>query len=303
MSLQQKTVSYIPKIHIVIPVFNGWKQTKVCLDALRSSEYKNLEIILVDHGSMDETKNILPIEYSEVVYITGDSSLWWTGAINLGIRTAISRGAQRIMLLNNDCYITPKTVSTLTRHSEQAGEVIIASVQKDYDTDEIICTSCREYISLGFPSHSSSAIGKNAYDSSDLVPSQLIIGGRGVIIPTSVFKRIGVFDEVDFPHYYADHDFYLRCRKQGVPIFVAMDSIVYIDNSKTSTAVRPGEMTLTEFYQTLFSRRSHRNLRDLTVFFKKHYPIRGLFYIGLVLNVTRYFFIYLWQRTRYRIFR
>ncbi len=45
------------KIHIVIPVFNGWKQTKLCLDALRASIYRDMEIIDVDHGSTDELIN------------------------------------------------------------------------------------------------------------------------------------------------------------------------------------------------------------------------------------------------------
>ena len=294
---------YTPEIHIVIPVFNGWEQTKICLDALRASEYKNLEIIVVDHGSTDETKSALQAQYPEVVHVLGDSSLWWTGATNLGIRKAISRDAERIMLLNNDCYITPKTIGRLVRHSEKAGKAVIAPVQKDYHTDKNICTTCRECFLLGFPTLPSFNVKKNTYISTTLIPTRLILGGRGVIIPANVFKRIGVFNEVDLPHYGADHDFYLRCRKQGVPLYVAFDSIVYIDNSRTSIAARFREMTFSEFYQTLFSRRSHRNLRDLTMLFKKHYPIKGLYFVGVFLNVTRYFLVYMWHRMSWRVFR
>lgn len=301
--MQKKTTTHNPKIHIVIPVFNGWKQTRVCLDALRASEYKNIEIIVVDHGSTDETKIALPAQYPEVVHVLGDTSLWWAGATNLGIRTAISRGAERIMLLNNDCYVTPKTIGTLVRHSKKTDEAVIASVQKDYDTDENICTTYRECFLLGFPSLPSYTVDTNTCDSATLIPSRLISGGRGVIIPVRVFKRIGGFDEVDLPHYYADHDFYLRCRKQGVPLYVALDSIVYIDNSRTSIAIQSCEMTFAEFYQTLLSRRSHRNLRDLTVLFRKHYPIRGLHHIGVVLNITRYFLVYVLHRMRRRVSR
>jgi len=301
--MQEKPAAHNPKIHIVIPVFNGWKQTRVCLDALRASDYRNLEIIVVDHGSTDETKIALPAQYPEVVHVLGDSSLWWAGATNLGIRTAISRGAETIMLLNNDCYVTPKTIETLLRHSEKADGAIIAPVQKDYDTDETICTTFGECFLLGFPSLPPYTGDKNTSDEETLISSQLIAGGRGVIIPVSVFQHIGVFDEVDLPHYGADHDFYLRCRKKGVPLYVALDSEVYIDKSRTSIAARSYEMTLAEFYQTLFSRRSHRNLRDLTVLFRKHYPIRGFHYIGVALNITRYFFVYVWHRMRRRVFR
>ena len=294
---------HTPKIHIVIPVFNGWKQTKVCLDALRASEYKNLEIIVVDHGSTDKTKIALPVQYPDVLHVLGDSSLWWAGATNLGIRTAISMGAERIMLLNNDCYITPKTIETLVRHGEKTGEAVIAPVQRDYDTDKIVCTTGRECFLLGFPGLPSYTVVTNKSDNATLVPTQLIFGGRGVIIPVSVFKRIRVFNEIDLPHYYADHDFYLRCRKQDVPLYIALDSKVYIDQSRTSTAARFQEMTLREFYQTLFNRRSHRNWRDLTMLFKKHYPIKRLYSIGIFLYVTRYFLVYVWQRMRRRTSR
>jgi GT2 family glycosyltransferase len=290
------------KIPIVIPVFNGWEQTKVCLDALRASEYKNLEIIVVDHGSTDETKIVLPAQYPEVVYVLGDSTLWWTGATNLGIRTAISRGAERIMLMNNDCYVAPDTIATLINHSKKRAKAIIAPVQKDFDTDEYLCTAYRECFLLGFSSLASRTIAEKPANKNALISSKLIAGGRGVIIPIDIFRKVGLFDEVALPHYGADHDFYLRCRKQGIPLYVALDSTVYIDQRRTSAAAQPRELTLKEFYQTLFSRHSHRNLRDLTVLFKKHYPIKHFYYLGVVLNITRYFLVYLWQRTTGRFF-
>ncbi|MFQ5545463.1 MAG: glycosyltransferase family A protein [Acidiferrobacterales bacterium] len=46
----------IEQVHVVIPVYNAWEQTKICLESLRSSVYKNLQTIVVDHGSKDTTK-------------------------------------------------------------------------------------------------------------------------------------------------------------------------------------------------------------------------------------------------------
>ena len=300
--MKEKHSFHNPIIYIIIPVYNGWQQTRICLNALRESEYKNLEIIVVDHGSTDETKASLPVEYPEVVHILGASSLWWTGATNLGIRTAISRGAERIMLLNNDCYITPKTIHILVHHSKKAGEAIIAPVQRNYDTEDIICTTSRHFFLLGFQGVPSYSLATNKNCSATLIPTQLIFGGRGVIIATNIFKRIGMFDEVNLPHYYADHDFYLRCRKHSIPLYIALDSIVYIDQRRTSIAALYQKMTFREFYQSLFNRRSHRNLRDLATLFKKHYPIKGFYFIGVFLNVTRYVFVYLWHRMTCRMF-
>ena len=286
------------KIHIVIPVFNGWKQTEICLDALRASLYRNLEIIVVDHGSTDETKEALPSQYPEVVHILGEPTLWWTGATNLGIRTAISRGADTIMLLNNDCYVTPETIERLVSHAKEIDEAIIAPVQRDFFSKRVLCITASTCYLLGFPTFL--RLGKNmsVLGEPRLLPTKLIIGGRGVLIPRSVFERMKMFDEVNLPHAGSDNDFYLRCRRQQVPLLIATDATVYVDSTRTTLAANLEQMNLKQFLQTLADRRSHRNVRYLNALFKLHYPIRGLHHLGVVLNLFRYFVLYGWKRLR-----
>ncbi len=57
-----------------------------------------------------------------------------------------------------------------------------------------------------------------------LVPTPLICGGRGVILSAATFQQVGMLDEEHLPHYGADHDFYFRCRKAGLQLFICMDS-------------------------------------------------------------------------------
>ncbi len=286
------------KIHIVIPVFNGWKQTKICLDALRAGLYRELEIIVVDHGSTDETREALPSQYPEVVHIFGEATLWWTGATNLGIRTAMDRGAKNIMLLNNDCYVEPETIHRLVAHARKNDEAIIAPVQRDYFTKRVLCVTATTCYLLGFPTLILPGKTRNTHGKKQLLPTRLIIGGRGVLIPAAVFERLGKLDDDRLPHFGSDNDFYLRCRKQGIPLFVATDATVYIDNTRTTLAANVGQMGLKQFLRTLVDRRSHRNIRDLNALFKLHYPIRGLHHLGVALNLFRYFALYGWKRLR-----
>ena len=123
-----------------------------------------------------------------------------------------------------------------------------------------------------------------------------------MLIPASVFERVGLLDEIRLPHYGSDHDFYLRCRNHGVPLYIALDAYVDIDEKSTTQASRLGEMNIAQFVDSLTNPRSHRNLKDLSALFKKHYPIKGLYLVGVVLNMLRYFATYLYKRLAYLLY-
>ncbi len=281
-------------LQVVIPVFNGWAQTRRCLEALKKSTHQDLKVIVVDHGSTDETKKALPAEFPNVECLFGNDSLWWAGATNLGISQALASAANHIMLLNNDCYMSPDAIEKLIQHSQECGDnCIVAPIAKDQLTGKVLNLGYATCLWLGFPSiRIPMGLSQKNLESRELVPTQLIMGGRGVIIPATVFRKTGLLDEANLPHYLADHDFYLRCKAAGVRLMIATDAHLYVDNTRTTIANNLSSMAFSTFRETLSGRKSHRNFKDLSAFFKKHYPIKKLYPLGVGMNVTRYFLIY-----------
>lgn len=45
-------------ISLIIPIFNAEKTLQRCLDSVRQQTYSNLEVILIDDGSTDGSRNI-----------------------------------------------------------------------------------------------------------------------------------------------------------------------------------------------------------------------------------------------------
>ena len=49
----------IPKISVIIPVYNGEKTLRQCLNSVLNQTYGNYEIIIVNNNSTDKTKEII----------------------------------------------------------------------------------------------------------------------------------------------------------------------------------------------------------------------------------------------------
>ncbi len=275
-------------VYAVIPVFNGWDKTRICLDALANSSAGGVKVIVVDHGSTDGTRENLAQLYPQVRRVGGPPTLWWAGAINLGIKAAIHDGATQLILLNNDSYVEKETIATLLRHALRSPDSVIAPVQMSIEDEPVFVRSATTCFLFGFPTVLLPKLFYRSGGQENTLRAPLIMGARGVLLPKSVIERVGPFDEDALPHYGADHDFYLRCRKKGVPLLIATDALIHIDNSKTTLARNYGNMSLSDFAATLTERRSHRNIRDLTNLFRLHYPVKRLYWIGVGLNLARH---------------
>ena len=73
-------------ITVVIPVYNGEKYAKACLENILSQTYKHLDIIVVDDGSKDNTNKI--IREFPVRIITHENNRGLSAARNSGIDAA-----------------------------------------------------------------------------------------------------------------------------------------------------------------------------------------------------------------------
>ena len=75
------------KITVIVPVYNVENYLQQCLDSLLAQTYKNLEIIVVNDGSTDNSGNICQ-EYvqkdNRIIYIETENS-GQSAARNLGL--------------------------------------------------------------------------------------------------------------------------------------------------------------------------------------------------------------------------
>ncbi len=88
------------KISIVIPVYNNFAFTKACVDDLMKLK-SNVEIIIVDNNSSDETKN-LKEHFKDIKIIKNKENLGFAKACNIGYKESTG---DFVIFLNNDIRV------------------------------------------------------------------------------------------------------------------------------------------------------------------------------------------------------
>lgn len=79
------------KVTVIIPTKNEEKNITSCLKNLQKQTYKNLEVIVVDNQSTDDTLTQLKTNFSWVKTIKLNKNLGFAKAINKGVKIAQSK--------------------------------------------------------------------------------------------------------------------------------------------------------------------------------------------------------------------
>jgi GT2 family glycosyltransferase len=111
-------------VWIVILNWNGLADTLACLESLQHLHYAERRVVVVDNGSTDGSvaalRRAAPPPAIEI--IEAGRTLGSAGGNNLGIRYALDRGADFILVLNNDTTVAPRLLNELVGAAEQHPE-------------------------------------------------------------------------------------------------------------------------------------------------------------------------------------
>ena len=141
----QNKIDYIPKVSVIIPVYNVEEYLRECLDSVVNQTLKEIEIICVDDGSTDNSLEILK-EYAQkdkrITVITQNNSGSGT-ARNCGIN--IAKGDFIAFMDSDDIYPENKTLSTIyVKTTENNALICGGSVNQIKDGKLITDTSIFE---------------------------------------------------------------------------------------------------------------------------------------------------------------
>jgi glycosyltransferase involved in cell wall biosynthesis/GT2 family glycosyltransferase len=243
------------KLFVVIPVHNRIAFTRACLRALALQTAAGFETIVIDDGSTDGTAPMIRAEFPAVELLSGDGTLWWSGATNLGITRSLDRGATHILTLNDDTKPPPGFMERLLDSAALLPHALLGA----YATDAL----------TGHPVYGGEKILWATASFRGLLPRETggqriettHAPGRGLVIPAAVIRRIGLFDAAHFPQLAADYDFTHRARRAGFRIYCDRSLVLPIYPQSSGDASYRRNKAWRNYRRHLFDIKGGGNLR------------------------------------------
>jgi GT2 family glycosyltransferase len=202
------------KISVIIVNWNGKKWLKKCLDSLYSQTYSNLEIIIVDNNSTDDSIEFIKKNFSSVAILNSETNLGFSGGNNIGIQKSTG---DFILLLNNDTWLESDLITNLMCEYFSSASDIIAP----HETEYINPTFKRLYATVDLLGH--------VVTQRNTLPSKariFYLSGACLLFKKDFYIQTGGLD-TDFFMYMEDVDWFWRMRLLNKKIHQSHDIFFY----------------------------------------------------------------------------
>lgn len=227
------------RVFVIIPVHNRVEFTRACLAALHEQSFRDFTIVVVDDGSTDGTSDALSEEFPTVRVLNGNGTLWWTGAMNVGVHWALAHANPEdvVLSLNNDTIPPVGYLERLLRAHIAAPDALVGSLLVSA-TDRRTIVDGGVTLDWATAKYRTAGRGDTADVGVDVPPSLRrvdVLSGCGTLIPACVFERVGTYDEERLRHYAADYEFARRAGRYGFGLFVDWASPLHLWEAETGT--------------------------------------------------------------------
>ena len=225
----------MPKVSIVVPVYNGERYLREALDSVFAQTYCDYEVICVDDGSQDLSLALMG-EYGERLVVVRQANAGGCAARNAGVRRSTG---PYIAFLDQDDRWYPRKL-----------EQQVAILAAEPDVVLVLCNSdrmdaCGRMLQVG----ATLAERKTLLDSplGRLMEQDQLLSSA-ILVRRDAFERAGMYDPE--LHGFEDFDLCARLKRQGRFVFLEESGMCYrVHNSGLSrsggqTVVRSRERFL-----------------------------------------------------------
>lgn len=182
---EQKENKFHPKVSIIIPVYNGANYMREAINSALAQTYDNIEVIVVNDGSTDNTEEIAKSYGDKIRYFPKKNGGVST-ALNLGIEKA--EGEYISWLSHDDVYYANKVEAQVERLLKLSEKERLSTII--FSNYSLIDENSKEFHKQQF--HSAHDIEKLDYPLYSVLNG--LVHGCTLLLPKRCFEQVGYFD-------------------------------------------------------------------------------------------------------------
>ena len=210
-----------PLVSVIVLNYNAGELLLNCIESVKKSAYKNLEIIVVDNISTDKSQEICKEKYPDIKLIQNDENFGYCEGNNIGIREA---EGDYIIILNPDTIVESNWIEELISAYNKFGEGLYQPKHLSLNEKTVYMSAGNMLNIFGF----GYAREKGNKDENQFNKIEEIGYASGTCLFTSsaVLKKVGLFDPFIFL-YHDDLDLGWRASQLGIKSYYVPTSLIY----------------------------------------------------------------------------
>jgi GT2 family glycosyltransferase/glycosyltransferase involved in cell wall biosynthesis len=219
-----KSIEENPKVSIIVLMWNQSFMTLNCLKSIFThSDYKNIEVILVDNGSDPNESSIVTnwierYNSNQTIYVKNQKNLGFAGGNNVGLKIATG---DFIVVLNNDTEVTPGWIWRSIKHFALNPRLGLLGPSTN---------NCGNEARVSLRNNDGNWLQEviPRFGVRNLSPIQTDnIAFFCAIFSRALFDEVGLISEEYGRGYFEDDDYCRRAQAAGYEISIARDIFVY----------------------------------------------------------------------------
>lgn len=200
-----------PRVAIVVLNYRNYRDTVECVRALERMDYPDLEIVIVDNDSPNESERVLRETFPGHTLIQSGANRGYAAGNNIGLRHALDGGADLVAILNNDAMVEPDFASRMAAHAgahREAGVLGALIVREDGSPDHMSARRVPPLAEIFWNRGPGRWFGihrglrsRSYYDSLETFEGPVeveVLSGSCMVLRASLLREIGYLDEATF---------------------------------------------------------------------------------------------------------
>jgi len=210
-----------PLVSVIVLNYNAGELLLNCIESVKKSAYKNLEIIVVDNISTDKSQKVCKEKYPDIKLIQNDENFGYCEGNNIGIRKA---KGDFIMILNPDTIVESNCIRELIFAHEKLGEGLYQPKILSLNEKQVLQSTGNMLHVFGFGFAKDK--GKKDEEVGEEIKKIGYASGTCLFTSRNVLEKVGLLDSFLFL-YHDDLDLGWRASQIGINSYYVPKSKIY----------------------------------------------------------------------------